>query len=402
MRHGFTTGSCAAAAAKAASHMLLTGETLSEVSITTPKGPVYTAELEQIIRTENSVICGVRKDGGDDPDVTTGLIVLAEVSIDLRSGNDADKNTDDRKNSDSEGTCDNKKRSDGKSERVFIDGGKGVGRVTMPGLDQPVGNAAINSVPREMIRREVESILEKTGRDCRLRVIISIPGGEEVAARTFNPRLGITGGLSVLGTSGVVEPMSAQALLDTIRVELRQKKALGAPVAAMTPGNYGLDFMKQTYGFDLDQSVKCSNFIGASVDMAAELGFSTILLTGHIGKMIKVSGGIMNTHSHEADCRMELLAAAGLRAGADPDVLRELLGAATTDEAVRILTEKGCLHAVMEQVMDRIRFYLQARCGGKLQTECIVYSSVEGLLGMTGGAMDLLEEIRGFYASSQR
>ena len=165
MRHGFTTGSCAAAAAKAASHMLLTGETLSEVSITTPKGPVYIAELEQIIRTENSVICGVRKDGGDDPDVTTGLIVLAEVSVDLCSGNDADKNADDRKSSDSEGTCDNKKRSDGKSERVFIDGGKGVGRVTMPGLDQPVGNAAINSVPREMIRREVESILEKTGRD---------------------------------------------------------------------------------------------------------------------------------------------------------------------------------------------------------------------------------------------
>ncbi len=395
VRHGFTTGSCAAAAAKAASHMLLTGETLSEVSITTPKGLVYTAELEQIIRTENSVICGVQKDGGDDPDVTTGLIVLAEVSFDTRSGSAGGKSTDNS-------AGDDRKEQAGKTERVFIDGGKGVGRVTMPGLDQPVGNAAINSVPREMIRREVESILEKTGMDCRLRVIISIPGGEEVAARTFNPRLGITGGLSVLGTSGVVEPMSAQALLDTIRVELRQKKALGAPVAAMTPGNYGLDFMKQTYGFDLDQSVKCSNFIGASVDMAAELGFSKILLTGHIGKMIKVSGGIMNTHSHEADCRMELLAAAGLRAGADPDVLRELLGAATTDEAVRILTEKGCLHAVMEQVMDRIRFYLQARCGGKLQTECIVYSSVEGLLGMTGGAMDLLEEIRGFYASSQR
>ncbi len=400
MRHGFTTGSCAAAAAKAAAHMLLTGEELTEVSITTPKGLVYTAELTQIVRREDRVSCGVRKDGGDDPDVTTGLIVLAEVSFMKHTCGDESR----EEGAWQEKTCEEENhygKAQPESYQILIDGGEGVGRVTMPGLDQPVGNAAINSVPRQMIRREVESVLRRTGKCCALQVIISIPGGEEVAARTFNPRLGITGGLSVLGTSGVVEPMSAQALLDTIRVELRQKKALGAPVAALTPGNYGLDFMRQAYGFDLDRSVKCSNFVGASIDMAVELGFPKLLLTGHLGKMIKVSGGIMNTHSHEADCRMELLAAAGLRAGVDPGILRELLGAATTDEAVRILAQEGLLECVMEQVMQRIAFYLNARAAGALQIECIVYSSVQGLLGMTEGAMGLLEEIRAFYEENE-
>ena len=378
MRYGFTTGSCAAAAAKAAACMLLTDQTLTHVSITTPKGMVFHAELAQVIRKKDSVLCGVQKDGGDDPDVTTGLIVQAEVS---------------RVSSASlQETCGNE---------ILIDGGEGVGRVTMPGLDQPVGNAAINSVPRQMIIREVQSVLEQTKSRGTFRVIISVPGGEETAARTFNPRLGITGGISILGTSGVVEPMSAQALLDTIRVQLRQKKACGAEIAALTPGNYGQDFLKNTCGFDLDWCVKCSNYIGDSIDMAAELGFRKLLLTGHLGKMIKVSGGIMNTHSHEGDCRMELIAAAGLRAGVEPEVLREVLKTFTTDEAVRILSEKQVLDIVMKQVMRRIHFYLKARAAERMQIECIVYSGTAGLLGATDGAMEMLKEVRTYYLQGE-
>ena len=260
MRYGFTTGSCAAAAAKAAAYMLLTGRKKTEITIETPKGIMFPAKIVDIEAAETKVRCAVVKDGGDDPDVTTGAQIVAEVAF---SGSDAVIDTE-------------------VQPQIIIDGGPGVGRVTKPGLDQPVGNAAINHVPREMIEREVLEVCRLADYSGRLHVIISVPGGEKIAEQTFNPRLGIVGGISILGTSGVVEPMSNQALLDTIRVELNQRKALGYDYVAVAPGNYGLDFMKAAYGYDLDRSVKCSNFIGDTIDMAAELGFKKMLLTGHI------------------------------------------------------------------------------------------------------------------------
>ena len=276
MRYGFTTGSCAAAAAKAAAYMLLTGKRKTEITIETPKGISYTPKIEDIRMEEGKVSCAVQKDGGDDPDVTSGSFIYAAVCAETEES----------------GTL-----------SIHIDGGEGVGRVTKPGLDQPVGNAAINHVPREMIAKEVGEICRLLDYKGRIEVEISVPGGEELAKQTFNPRLGITGGISILGTSGIVEPMSNQAIKDTIRVELNQRKVQGYDYVAVSPGNYGLDFMKQSYGYDLDKSVKCSNFIGDTVDMAVEMGFQKMLLTGHIGKLIKVAGGIMNTHSREADCR---------------------------------------------------------------------------------------------------
>ena len=183
-----------------------------------------------------------------------------------------------------------------------------------------------------MIREAVQSQIEKYEWDGGADIVIYIPEGVEIAKKTFNPRLGIEGGISVLGTSGIVEPMSSQALLDTIRLELNMRHAQNSQIAAVSPGNYGLDFMKETYGYDLDASVKCSNFIGETIDMAVECGFEKMLLTGHIGKLVKVSGGIMNTHSREADCRVELLVAAGLRAGVSRDNLMKILDSATTTE----------------------------------------------------------------------
>ena len=259
MRYGFTTGSCAAAAAKAAAYMLLTGREKHEITITTPKGILYHARMEEISRTEHSVRCAVRKDGGDDPDITTGTLIFAEVSWQEQ-----------------------KQEKDCGKPQILITGGAGVGTVTRPGLDQPVGSAAINHVPREMIEKEVRRICALCDYNGKLQVTISVPEGEEIAQKTFNPRLGITGGISILGTSGIVEPMSSQALLDTIQVELRQKKAMGQQMIAVTPGNYGLDFMKEAFAYDLDKSVKCSNFIGNTIDMAAETGFCGMLLTGHI------------------------------------------------------------------------------------------------------------------------
>lgn len=351
MRRGFTTGSCAAAAAKAAAYMLLTGREKTQITIETPKGVLYTARLTNILRKEREVSCGVKKDGGDDPDVTDGALICAKVSF----GESAE-------------------------QKIIIEGGKGVGRVTRPGLDQPVGNAAINHVPRQMIEKEVLQVCRIADYRGSLLVEISVPEGERLADQTFNPRLGIVGGISILGTSGIVEPMSSQAILDTIRVELNQRRAEGHDGVAVAPGNYGLDFMKKTYGYDLDQSVKCSNFIGATVDMAVELGFRSLLLTGHIGKLIKVAGGIMNTHSGESDCRMELLAAFSVRCGVEQEKVCQILESATTEEALRILVTTGKKQEVMDLCVARICYYLHRRAKGKLQADCIMYANDFGEL----------------------
>lgn len=369
LRKGFTTGSCGAAAAKAALYMLLTGSVKDEIEIITPGGAVFRTEVKDIFRGENRVRCAVVKDGGDDPDVTTGLHVTAEVRAEERADGDLE---------------------------IQIEGGPGVGRVTLPGLDQPVGNAAINRVPRQMIEKELSEVAELLDFRGRIRVILSVPGGEAAAERTFNPRLGIEGGISILGTTGIVEPMSTRAILDTIRVELNQRKALGDRIAVVSPGNYGLNFMKETYGYDLNRSVKCSNYVGDTVDMVREMDFRGMLLTGHIGKLIKVSGGIMNTHSKEGDARMELLAAGVIRAGGSMDTLRGILNCRVTEEALGIIQAESpaLLRTSMESVMDRILYYLRKRAGEELPVECILYSNEFGLLAASPGAMDMLEELR--------
>lgn len=369
MRYGFTTGSCAAAAAKAAAYMLLTGRRKHEITITTPKGILYHAKIEEIRCTEYSVRCAVRKDGGDDPDITTGTLIFAEVSV-------------------------QEKVKEQGEPRIFITGGEGVGTVTRPGLDQPVGSAAINHVPREMITREVQEVCALTDYAGSLLVEISVQGGEELAQKTFNPRLGIVGGISILGTTGIVEPMSSQALLDTIHVELKQKREEGYRFAAISPGNYGLEYMKRAYGFDLDRSVKCSNFIGKTMDMVGELGFEAVLLTGHIGKLVKLSGGIMDTHSREADARMELLMAAAYRAGCAPDTLGKILDCLVTEEALSYIAKDGCLAAAMAVLMEKILFYLRKRVKENLRVECILYANGYGELARSDGAVELLEQIR--------
>lgn len=363
MRYGFTTGSCAAAAAKAAAYMLLSGNKKEKITIMTPKGIPFHAQIVEIDRKENEVSCSVIKDGGDDPDITTGAHVFATVKYN-------DTNV------------------------ISIDGGKGVGRVTKPGLDQPVGNAAINHVPREMITREVQEVCRLFDHQAGLDIIIWVLEGEELALKTFNPRLGIVGGISILGTSGIVEPMSTKALLDTIYVELRQKREMGYRSVAVSPGNYGLDFMKNTYDYDLDKSVKCSNYIGDTIEMGIELGFEKMLLTGHIGKLIKVSGGMMNTHSKEGDCRMELLTAAALKAGCNKETALSILDSVTTEEGIRLVKDAGYLQETCEYLKEKIAFFLQKKAADKLQIEFMMYANEFGLLTKSDGAEALLKELQ--------
>ena len=363
LKKGFTTGSCAAAAAKAASYMLLSGRNKEETSIETPAGIVYKTELSEIVRNEDSVSCAVRKFSGDDPDVTNGILIYAKAE----------------------------QENDGKAS-VIIKGGEGIGTVTRPGLDQPVGNAAINSVPRKMIEKEVREVMEVFDFTDSLVITISAPEGVKIAEKTFNPRLGIEGGISVIGTTGIVEPMSTKAILDTIFVELRQQKEEGHDIAVISPGNYGKQFLMDNYGYDIDRAVKCANYIGDTVDMVCSLGFRKMLFAGHSGKLVKVAGGIMNTHSKEADCRMEIIASAAIRFGASNEALQGILECVNTKEAYEILRKEGIEKECFSYLAKRVQFYLNARAQGSTEVECMIYMTEYGLLGMTDGAEALLKE----------
>ena len=371
LRLGYTTGSCAAAASKAAAMMLLTGKPVENIKLLTPKGIELDLTVEDITISKDRVSCAIRKDSGDDPDVTHGALIYSEVSLTDKEG------------------------------EVEIDGGKGVGRVTKPGLDQPVGNAAINSTPRRMIRENLQEVMELTGYEGGLSVVISIPLGEELARKTFNPRLGIEGGISVIGTTGIVEPMSEQALIDTIKVELRQKRELGCEYVLLTPGNYGSDFIRDGMGLDPETAVQTSNFIGDSLDYCVELGFKGALLIGHIGKLVKIAGNMMNTHSKYGDCRMEILGSAAAVCGVSRESAEYILGCAACDEAVRVLKEEGIDEATLKIVSDRIgrnlanRAYKACAIGQTFETGAIMFSKEYGILGKTEDADALLKKVLG-------
>lgn len=363
LRCGYTTGSCAAAASHAAVEMLLGGDDVEEVLLETPKGIRLRLAIEQICREPDFVSCAVRKDGGDDPDVTTGMLIFARAERKDSSG-------------------------------VEIDGGKGVGRVTKKGLEQPVGAAAINRVPREMITREVKSVCRGKNYNGGIRIEISAPEGEKIGQKTFNPRLGIQGGISILGTSGIVVPMSEEALIASIRVEMKMLLANGGRYLAVTPGNYGEAFFRERGEIDPAWSLKCSNYVGETLDMARELGVKGLLFIAHIGKFIKVSGGIMNTHSRNSDSRAELLAAQAARAGAGAETIRRILDTVTTEEGLDILEEAGLLKSAMEETVARAEFYLRKRAGDGLSVGLVLFSNAYGLLGESENAKELTEKIK--------
>ena len=339
LRCGYTTGSCAAAAAKAACRMLLMQRALYTVRLTVPAGSTLNLELEDVSLNKDSACCAVRKDSGDDPDVTGGILVYAEVSLDH------------------------------KSEAVEIRGGKGIGIVTRPGLDQPVGSHAINTIPRRMIREAVSGELREHGITCGAVVTISIPDGEKLAAKTFNPRLGITGGISVLGTTGIVRPMSDEAVMDTIKAEIRIRKAESWPVLPVVPGNYGETFLERHYGIPAGSPVTCSNFARHSMQMASAYGFTRILFAGHMGKLVKIAAGVPNTHSRYGDGRMESIIRSyrevtGMQ---DPSTEERILRAVSTEEALCILEESGIMERVAAKLLDSARKHLVRWSGADVQ-----------------------------------
>lgn len=359
LRCGYTTGSCAAAAAKAAAAMLFSGEEVRQVSLMTPKGIELYLEVEEIQRENESVSCAIQKDSGDDPDVTNG-------DLRLRQGHEKKGKRNDLRWWD-------------RSRALYTEG-----------IGAGAGEAAINKVPRQMIREAVQSQIEKYEWDGGADILIYIPEGVEIAKKTFNPRLGIEGGISVLGTSGIVEPMSEQALTQTIFLEMKMLCDEGHRYCYLTPGNYGNDFLRQTLGYDQELAVKCSNYIGDAIDDGVRLKMDGLLLVGHIGKLVKIAAGVMNTHSRQADARMEVLAVHAAMAGADRETVCALMECFTTKEALEILEAKGLLEETMRTVMEKIEYHLAKRAGEKMKVGALMFSDELGVLGKTS----LVDELR--------
>lgn len=360
LRCGYTTGTCAALAAKGAAELLLSGTPPESVEIVTPKGLTVSVKPDFCQFEGEKSVCGVIKDAGDDTDVTDGMTICAVLE-----------------------------KTDG---GIDVDGGAGVGRVTKAGIDQPIGAAAINRVPREMICNAVRSVCDKYGYNGGISVTITVPNGENAAKRTFNPSLGVEGGISILGTSGIVEPMSSQALIDTIELEQRQARLTGDRLI-LTPGNYGLDYIRD---MGLDRTgvpvVRCSNFIGDALDIAANLGFREVLLVGHIGKLVKIAGGVMNTHSKFADCRAELFCAHAAISGADGELCRGLMECVTADGCIQLLECAGLREAVLQSVTNSVQLHLDRRVNGDYTVGAVIFSNIYGQLGITDTAKEMIQK----------
>ncbi len=369
LRRGLTTGTCAAAAASAAAWDLLTGGERKEVTLRLPDGQNVSLPVRKLpcaFGTEYAVT----KDSGDDPDVTNGTEIRARAEF----------------------RQDNPENGFREEEYpgVQLLGGEGVGTVTKKGLEQKVGMPAINRIPRRMILSAVWEALQNSDREEEICITVSVPDGEALARRTFNPMLGVEGGISILGTTGIIEPMSEKAIVDTIALQIRQKKEEGQPLLVLVPGNYGRRYATRELGLPVSAVVLCSNYVGESLDLAVASGFERILLVGNLGKLIKVAAGIMNTHSRISDARWEIMAAhAGLH-GADAPMLRQIRECATTDAMLELLTEWELRDKVMEGLLRSIGQHMEKRTGDDVLCGAVVFSEQYGCLGQTPEAGEIL------------
>lgn len=359
LAQGYTTGSCAQAAAKAAAIYLLTDERHEYIDIDTPKGSTLKIKIKDYKKTDDYAECAVIKESGDDPDVTNGIEIRAAVYKGYES--------------------------------LIIDGGEGVGRVTKPGLKIEVGQAAINPVPRKMIAYEMEKICLNYGYDKSFKVIISAAGGKETAKKTFNEKLGIIGGISILGTTGIVEPMSEKALIDTIYLEIDSQMEQGRKNILLSPGNYGRDAALEKFGIDIDKGIKISNYIGDTLDYLLYKQPEHVLIIGHAGKLSKVAGGIMNTHSSYADCRHEIFASYAALCGADKNIISEIFNAVSTDEIDYILIKYNLHEKVWDIIINKIMENISRRLQNKVKCEVIVFTNKESTWKYSSNALDYVK-----------
>ncbi len=363
-RRGYTTGSCAAAASKASVYMLLTKQKISNINIDTPKGIPLTLNVENIDLKNEYSICSIKKDGGDDIDATHTMDIFAKAEF-----------------------------IDNEDEHIVVAGGIGIGVVTKKGLSVEVGKPAINPVPMKMIKNEIEKVIsnnEISLKNKSIKVTIYAPQGEEIAKKTFNPRLGIVGGISILGTTGIVEPMSDEGWKKSLSVELEMKKAQESDKIILVPGNHGEQFVKDYLNIDMKNCVRMSNFVGYMMSEAKRLGYKKILMAGHIGKFIKISAGIFNTHSKVCDARNEIMISNLALMGADIKFLEEINKCVTAEAAVEIIdkSEYTRIYDILcNKCKQRVEQYLQ----DEVQVEVYMFRMDKSILGKSKNA-DLLAE----------
>lgn len=376
LRLGITTGTCSAAAAQAAAIQLLLGVESHAVTLRTPKGMTVSVPVYLLESDSRKASYKVVKDSGDDPDVTNGTDVCVTVEF-------VKQRVCEQKDGSQDRSCAFTSES---FPYLTLDGGIGIGRVTKEGLEQAVGQAAINHVPRQMIFDAVADVCEKANVCEPLHITVWMPEGETLAKRTFNPKLGIEGGLSILGTSGILEPMSEQAIVATIETEIRQLHAVGEEKVLVTPGNYGQAYASEYLGLDLAKSVKSSNYIGDTIDLAISYGMKDFLLVGNIGKLVKLAAGIFNTHSKVADGRGEIFAVHAAMAGAGANVVQEIYNCINTDRMLDVVEREGLREAVMQSILAAIEKHVAGRVGDTMQFGVIVFSEKYGYLGQTSDA----------------
>ena len=362
LRKGFTTGTCATAATAAAISMILNQDIEEKVTVSTANGVEVTMDIKAPSFGELTASAAVEKDGGDDADATHGLLIYSTVTL-LPDSND-----------------------------IEIDGGEGVGRVTQKGLKcDEVGMAAINPAPRAMIEKTARQLL---GPNCGAKIIISVPGGEETAKLTYNSRLGIVGGISILGTTGIVNPMSEESWKASITIELTMLYNQGYRSVVLAPGNYGEDFATNVLGIPPHRIVNMSNFVGHVLKEVQRIGFTRVLMVGHMGKFVKVAGGIFSTHSKDSDARMEIIMANLALLGAPVELLEKVDQCITTD-AAGTLIEEYHYEEVYQVLVDKMKFRSERLLRNRkpeVSIDVVTFGTEAGYLASTQTLEEIAEE----------
>lgn len=346
---GFTTGTCAAAAATAAAIMLFSGKIVYKVYVKLPTGEMLLADIMDQKFDVEGVSCCVKKDSEDDPGVTGEVLIYAKVRLNP-------------------------------SNEICIEGGNGVGIVTQKGMTCPVGSAAINSVPREMISENIKKICDDYKYSGGVNIVISVPGGEELAKKAIITRLGVTGGISITGTTGVVEPVNEKTFIDSLHVEMEVIREKGYTSLLAVPGIHAQSFIDKALGISGENSLKFCNYLGEILDFALELDFNEILIACHIGKIVKVAGGMMNTHSRNGDFRMEVFACYAALYGACRETVEEILSCITSEQVLEILEREDIEKLVINKISEKAEYYINKRVENKIRTKLIIYSNNKGIL----------------------
>ena len=347
--------------------MLLTKHKIDNINIDTPKGIPLTLKVKNIEINRNYAVCSIEKDGGDDIDATHTMDVFARAEL-----------------------------VEKEEEKIIVTGGIGVGIVTKKGLSVEVGKHAINPVPMKMIRSEVQKVLNANNyifKDKSLKITIFAPKGVEIAKKTFNPRLGIVGGISILGTTGIVEPMSEDGWKKSLSIELEMKKAQGLDKIILVPGNHGEEFVREHLNIDMHNCVRMSNFVGYMLNEARRIGFKKILMAGQIGKFIKISAGIFNTHSKVCDARNEIMIANLAIMGADLDLLNKINECVTAEGAVEIIDQSEYTE-IYNILCDKCKEKAEQYLHNEVEVEVYMFRMDKSLLGKSKKADLLMEAFR--------